>query len=74
MGEGRQEEVLILIGLSAAIAFVFVATRAYSRYLGRSFGWDDYLIALASALLLGEIIAVWKCKSSFPAGHRGTTS
>jgi positive regulator of sigma E activity len=62
MVEHRQNEVLSIIGVFTVLAFIFVVVRIYSRYLGRNFGWDDYLIAAGMALLLGETIAMWKCK------------
>jgi hypothetical protein len=63
MVENRQTEVLSIIGVFTALAFIFVLVRVYSRYLGRNFGWDDYLILGGMVLLLGETLAMWKCKS-----------
>jgi hypothetical protein len=63
MVENRQTEVLSIIGVFTVLAFIFVLVRVYSRYLGRNFGWDDYLVAGGMVLLLGETVAMWKCKS-----------
>jgi hypothetical protein len=63
MVESRQEECLTIIALFTVLAFVFTGTRVYSRYLGRNFGWDDYLIILSTFILLGESITTWKCES-----------
>jgi formate hydrogenlyase subunit 3/multisubunit Na+/H+ antiporter MnhD subunit len=62
MVESRQEECLAIIAAFTVFAFIFVATRVYSRYLGSNFGWDDYLIIGAMAILFGQTIAIWKCK------------
>jgi hypothetical protein len=62
MVESRQEECLTIIGIFTVLSFIFVALRVYSRYLGRNFGWDDYLIMMAMVLLLGQTIAIWECK------------
>jgi hypothetical protein len=67
MVESRQEECLTIIAIFLVLAFVFTGTRVYSRYLGRNFGWDDYLIILSTFILLGESIATWKCKSHIPS-------
>lgn len=64
MVESRQEEVLAIIGVFAVLAFVFVVVRVYSRYLGRNFGWDDYLIIAAIIFLFGQTLTIWKCTST----------
>jgi hypothetical protein len=64
MVEHRQTEVLSIVGAFTVLAFVFVVVRVYSRYLGRNFGWDDYLIVGGMVLLLGQTIAMWKCMFS----------
>ncbi|CAO2652943.1 Nn.00g023540.m01.CDS01 [Neocucurbitaria sp. VM-36] len=60
MVESRQPEVLAIVCVFTVVAFIFVATRTYSRYLGRNFAWDDYLIILAFILLLADTIATWQ--------------
>lgn len=64
MVESRQTAALAVVVLFAVLAFVFVAARTYSRYLGRNFGWDDWLIHLSFLLFLGETIVEYKCKPS----------
>ncbi|KAL6711009.1 hypothetical protein ACN47E_006884 [Coniothyrium glycines] len=59
MVESRQEECLAIVGAFTVVTFLFVACRVWSRYLGRNFGWDDYLIILAIILLLADTIATW---------------
>ena len=63
MVENQQTEALVLICLFPILAAIFVGARAYSRHLGRNPGWDDWLIYVAMLLLLGETIAMYKCKS-----------
>jgi formate hydrogenlyase subunit 3/multisubunit Na+/H+ antiporter MnhD subunit len=63
MVESRQTEVLSIVGVFTVLAFIFVVVRVYSRYLGRNFGWDDYLIIGGMVILFGQTLAMWKCKS-----------
>ncbi|KZM27032.1 hypothetical protein ST47_g1862 [Ascochyta rabiei] len=42
------------------LSTIFVVLRTYSRYLSRNFGWDDHLILLATLLLLGQTLTVYK--------------
>lgn len=65
MVESRQGEVLAIIAVFTIFAFIFVGLRIYSRYLGRNFGWDDYLIIGAVVVMLGQTIATWECKYLF---------
>lgn len=65
MVESRQEEALAIIAIFAVFAFLFVAVRIYSRYLGRNFGTDDYLIVLAIVLFFAQTLTIWKCTSPF---------
>ncbi|KAF2258583.1 hypothetical protein CC78DRAFT_621680 [Lojkania enalia] len=60
MVESRQTEALALICLFPALAAIFVSARTCSRYLGRNFGWDDWLIYISLLLLLGETISTYK--------------
>ncbi|KAF2741210.1 hypothetical protein EJ04DRAFT_117439 [Polyplosphaeria fusca] len=60
MVESRQAEALALACLFPVLAALFVGARTYSRYLGQNFGWDDWLIYIALALLLGETISIYK--------------
>ncbi|KAH7064028.1 hypothetical protein BKA63DRAFT_496886 [Paraphoma chrysanthemicola] len=60
MVESRQEEALAIIGVFAVLAFIFVVVRVYSRYLGRNFGWDDYLIIAAIIFFFGQTLTIWK--------------
>jgi hypothetical protein len=62
MVESRQEECLTIIAIFTVLAFLFVTGRVYSRYLGRNFAWDDYLIIISMVLLFGQTIATWKCE------------
>lgn len=61
MVESRQEEVLAIVGIFAAFAFIFIAVRVYSRYLGRNFGWDDHLIILSAVFFFAQTLTIWKC-------------
>lgn len=63
MPESRQEEALAIIGIFTVLAYMFIGVRLWSRYLGRNFGWDDYLIGIAAVCFLGEVVTIWKCKS-----------
>lgn len=69
MVESRQRECLTIVAIFTVLAFIFTATRVYSRYLGHNFGWDDYLIINATLVLLGQTIATWKCESHLPPVH-----
>ncbi|KAL5119217.1 hypothetical protein ACEQ8H_002928 [Pleosporales sp. CAS-2024a] len=60
MAERRQAECLTIVAIFTVLAFLFVSGRTYSRYLGRNFDWDDFLIIFAMILLLGQTIAVWE--------------
>ncbi|KAF2712548.1 hypothetical protein K504DRAFT_401541 [Pleomassaria siparia CBS 279.74] len=60
MGEGRQTGALAIICFFPVLAAIFVGSRAYSRYLGRNPGWDDYLIYIALLLLMGETLSIYK--------------
>jgi hypothetical protein len=62
MVESRQHEALVMSCLFPALSAVFVALRTYSRYLGRNFGWDDYLIWISMVLLIGESLTIYRCK------------
>lgn len=62
MVESRQTDALAVVVFFAVLAFLFVAARTYSRYLGRNFGWDDWLIHISFLLFLGETIVEYKCK------------
>jgi len=64
MVESRQEEALAIVAIFAVLAFVFVAVRVYSRYLGRNFGWDDHLILAATVFFFGQTFTIWKCMSA----------
>jgi hypothetical protein len=70
MVESRQEEVLAIIAIFSVFAFLFVAVRIYSRYLGRNFGWDDYLIILAMVFFFFQTLTIWKCKYLHSIRHR----
>jgi hypothetical protein len=63
MVESRQHEALVMSCLFPALGAVFVALRTYSRYLGRNFGWDDYLIWISMVLLIGESLTIYRCRS-----------
>ncbi|KAF2824352.1 hypothetical protein CC86DRAFT_420879 [Ophiobolus disseminans] len=60
MTESRQEEVLAIVAISAVLATIFIIVRVYSRYLGRNFGWDDYLILASAVFFFGQTLTVWK--------------
>ncbi|KAH6616599.1 hypothetical protein C7974DRAFT_48128 [Boeremia exigua] len=60
MVESRQNEALVMICLFPIISAIFVILRMYSRYLGRNFGMDDHLILLATVLLLGQTLTIYK--------------
>ncbi|KAH7072407.1 hypothetical protein FB567DRAFT_564303 [Paraphoma chrysanthemicola] len=60
MVESRQDEALAIVGVFAVFAFIFVGVRVYSRYLGRNFGWDDYLIIAATIFFFGQTLTIWK--------------
>lgn len=60
MVENRQPEVLAIVGVFTVVSFLFVFSRVWSRYIGRNFDWDDYLIIFAMVLLIGDTIATWK--------------
>ncbi|KAF9697379.1 hypothetical protein EKO04_004784 [Ascochyta lentis] len=60
MVASRQNEALAMICAFPVISSIFVILRMYSRYLGRNFGWDDHLILLATLLLLGQTLTVYK--------------
>lgn len=60
MVESRQSHVLAIVGVFTVAAFIFVALRTYSRYLGRNFHWDDYLILAALVLLIADTIGTWE--------------
>jgi hypothetical protein len=62
MVESRQYEALVMSCLFPALSAAFVALRTYSRYLGRNFGWDDYLIWISMVLLIGESLTIYRCK------------
>lgn len=49
-----------MICVFTVVSFIFVASRLYSRYLGRNFGWDDYIIIFSMAILIGDTGIVWK--------------
>lgn len=60
MVESRQHEVLAIVCVFTVVPFLFVASRVGSRYLGRNFGWDDYLIMIAMVLLLADTVGIWR--------------
>ncbi|KAF2035236.1 hypothetical protein EK21DRAFT_42841, partial [Setomelanomma holmii] len=60
MVESRQTECLAIVGVFAVLAFIFVVVRIYSRYLGRNFGWDDYLIIAAITFFFAQTLTIWK--------------
>lgn len=71
MVESRQDEAFAIVGIFAVLAFLFVAVRIYSRYLGRNFGVDDYLIIVALIFFFAQTLTIWKCKS---LAMRGTST
>ncbi|KAF2790631.1 hypothetical protein K505DRAFT_282289 [Melanomma pulvis-pyrius CBS 109.77] len=60
MVDNRQTEALVIVCLFTILAAIFVGARAYSRYLGRNPGWDDWLIYVALLLLLGETVTIYQ--------------
>jgi hypothetical protein len=70
MVESRQNEALAMICLFPVLSTIFVILRTYSRWLGRNFGWDDYLILVSTLLLLGQTLTVYKC--TYPVGVEDT--
>lgn len=60
MVESRQNDVLAILAVFTVVAFIFVASRVYSRYLGRNFAWDDYLIIIAMFILTVDTIGTWE--------------
>lgn len=61
MGESRQQGALAVTCVFTILAALFVAARTFSRYLGRNFGWDDWLIHLSLLLLLGQTVTLYEC-------------
>lgn len=61
MGEGRQAGALAITCVFPVLATLFIGARSLSRYLGRNFGWDDWLIYLSLLLLLGQTVTIYKC-------------
>jgi hypothetical protein len=64
MVESRQTEALTITCVFPIIAALFVAARTLSRYLGKNFGWDDWLMYLALVLVLGQTITIYQCEYS----------
>ncbi|KAF1932851.1 uncharacterized protein M421DRAFT_1434 [Didymella exigua CBS 183.55] len=60
MVASRQHEALAMICAFPVLSTIFVILRTYSRYLGRNFAWDDNLILLATLLLLGQTLTIYK--------------
>ncbi|EOA83999.1 uncharacterized protein SETTUDRAFT_66479, partial [Exserohilum turcica Et28A] len=59
MVESRQPEALAIICSFAVVACLTVFLRVWSRYLGRNFAWDDYLILIAAVLFILDTTATW---------------
>lgn len=59
MVDNRQPEVLAIVCAFTVVSFLFVASRVWSRCIGRNFGWDDYLIIGAMVLLVADTIGTW---------------
>jgi structural maintenance of chromosome 2 len=59
MVESRQSEVLAIVCTFSVVASLTVFLRVWSRYLGRNFCWDDYLILAAFVLLIGDTVGTW---------------
>ncbi|KAF1962981.1 hypothetical protein CC80DRAFT_542130 [Byssothecium circinans] len=60
MVESRQPGALAATCIFPILAGLFVTARTASRYLGRNFGWDDWLTYLALLLLLGQTITIYE--------------
>lgn len=60
MVESRQTEALAIIGTFAVVACVTVFLRVWSRYLGRNFCCDDYLILIAVFIFIIDTAATWQ--------------
>lgn len=59
MIENRQPAALAIVCTFTVVASLTVFLRVWSRYLGRNFCWDDYLILIAAVIFLADTIATW---------------
>lgn len=59
MVESRQTECLAIVCAFTVVASITVFLRVWSRYLGRNFSWDDYLILIAFVLYVAATVTTW---------------
>ncbi|RMZ73526.1 putative chromosome segregation cut14 [Pyrenophora seminiperda CCB06] len=59
MVESRQQECLSIVCVFTVVASFTVFLRIWSRYLGRNFCWDDWLILTASLLFIADTVSTW---------------
>lgn len=59
MVENRQDAALAIICSFTVVASFTVFLRVWSRYLGRNFCWDDYLILIAAVIFIIDTAATW---------------
>ncbi|KAF2005237.1 hypothetical protein P154DRAFT_483892 [Amniculicola lignicola CBS 123094] len=71
MVENRQNDALAIVVVFAVVATLFVGARTLSRFLGRNFGWDDWLIHASLLLLFGETLTTYKYILLSHTGYHG---